>query len=472
MTILSSQTVLPEFIKLRWQEPYVSAGVSRKTFKSLPRGVYNGFVVKPGPGTQELQVVHNDPNGWDQSQTSGFSAGAFDTASGWSIAVHESVQGFNSTVAIQYATGRNYVFDISPYANTTVYAVLDVQYLVGYPTEAQVKLVNAAELDSNPALIVLAKVNVPISGIVSGANIIYDDPIYPRVLPFASTLKYGFMSKQQAQYLDFLQAVSGSPAFNYEVELPIDGPQDVDLPSGYTYVVGSDDLWVHTNGRLLTKGASRDYEEVDRGDGRGEKISLVMASAREGDRIKLRIQQYAAVATSTTRVLDEGTLIDGNAIDFEFQGTGVAVIPNGPRRVRIVIPGGGGGTGTKSHVVGEAGGLLNFRALHLRSDNAVIYCDPTDPTHKFYGVSLQSVAVSGFIDVQTAGLLEGAGPWVSGGAAVGDDVYVAQDGLGTLTVDYPDVLSGSVTRVGILAGADGVVGGGPVDIIFERARLS
>lgn len=469
MTILSSQTVLPEFIKLRWQEPYVSAGISRKTFKSLPRGVYNGFIVKPGPGLQEIQVVHNDPSGWDS--TSGFSAGAFDTASGWSIAVHESVQGFNSTVAIQYAPGRNYVFDAAPYAGQSIYAVVDVQYQVGYATTAQVKLVNASELDSNPALIVFARVNVPMSGIVNVANIITDDPLYPRVLPFANTAKYGFMSKYQAQYLDFLQAVSGSPALNYETELPIDGPQDVDLPAGYTYVVGSDDLWVHANGRYLTKGPLRDYEEVDRGDGRGEKISIVAANVREGDRIKFRIQRYAAVATSTTRVLDEGSLIETNTIDFEFTGTGVAVFPNGPRRVKVVIPG-GGGTGTKTHAVAQVGGIVNFRALHLRSDNAVVYYNPTDPTHKFYGIGIQNVAVSGFLDVQTAGIVAGAGPWVSGGAAVGDDVYAAQDGLGTLTVDYPDVLSGSVVRVGILAGADAVIGGSPVDIIFERARLS
>ena len=125
MTILDSKSILPEFIKLRWNEPYVSAGLNRKTFKSLPRGVYNGFVVKPGPGTNQLQVVHDDPRGW--ASTSGYAAGAFDMASGWSIAVHESVQGYNATIAIQAAANRNFIFDIAAYAGSTIYPALDLQ---------------------------------------------------------------------------------------------------------------------------------------------------------------------------------------------------------------------------------------------------------------------------------------------------------------------------------------------------------
>ena len=84
MAVLDSTALQPDFIKLRWLEPYTSGGLNRKTFKSLPRGVYSGFVVKPGPASFEVQINHTDPEGF--GEVSGFSAGAFDPASsGWSV---------------------------------------------------------------------------------------------------------------------------------------------------------------------------------------------------------------------------------------------------------------------------------------------------------------------------------------------------------------------------------------------------
>ena len=148
MSVLQSQSVAPEFIKMRWQEPYVSAGINRKTFKTLPRGVYRGFVVKPGPGSREIQIVSDDPDGW--GLTSGYASGAFDAASGWSIAVHESLEGFTSTIAMQAGVSANFTFDMDSYAGRSLWPALDVNYQLGYPTTAQVKIVDAAELNNDP----------------------------------------------------------------------------------------------------------------------------------------------------------------------------------------------------------------------------------------------------------------------------------------------------------------------------------
>lgn len=472
MSLLDQKLISPEFVKLRWQEPYASSGFNRSQFKTMPRGVYNGFVVKAGPGAREVSVVHDDPRGW--GSTSGYAYGAFDTASGWSVAVHSSVQGFNTTVAIQYAAGRNFVFDVDDYGGQSVFLALDVQYLQGVDTTAQVKLVEASDLEANPALVVLGRVDVPASGPVVDGNVFYDDAAYPRVLPFADQYKSGFMSPRHAQDLTALQAVSGSPALTYETEVTFDGPQDIDLPAGYHYVLGGEDLVVHKNGVLKTAGASRDYVEVDRGDGRGEKITWVGADLRDGDRIKFRIAKYAAHLTSTLRVYDENTLIDPNVVFMKFAGTGVQVLPDGPRQVRVVVGGGGGGGGstvrTKANLTGNS--IAAFRAVRMLSDNTMALYDPAVSGHAFYGLTLQNVVPGAYGDVQVDGIVVGAAAGVSGSGAIMDVCYVLPGGSGMLTTAPPDPLIYQVQRVGFLDGGDSVSGGGAVDLVFDRGRAS
>lgn len=468
MSVLDTKTVLPEFIKLRWNEPYVSSGLNRKTFKTIPRGVYNGFVVKPGPGTNQIQVVHDDVSGW--GLTGSYQGGDFDQASGWSIAVHAQSTGYTTNIVIQAGPGRNYVFDVLSYANQTIFPVIDVQYKQGVASAAQVKLVQAADLNLNPDYIVLARIDVPGSGIVSQGNIHYDDSAYPRVLPFANKFKYGYMSPKIAADIEFLEAVSGSPAFNYEFLVLADGPQDITLPPSFTYVVNSDDLWVFKNGLKMTKGASRDYIEVDRGDGRGEKITWV-GILRAGDRVGLRIQKYAAVASSTLQVFDEHALIDPNVIFMNFQGAGVQVIPAGPRSVNIKIPGGGGGGGgaikTKLNNTGVT--FPKGYAAHLKSDNTAIRCNPT-LGHKLYGLAAQDIAPASYGDFQVAGILTDV-DYVSG-YGINADLYVSMDGSGKLVTVAGDPVSGSVLSPGFTDGADSVSGGLATDIVFERRRLT
>lgn len=467
MSVLDQQSIAPQFIKLRWNEPYVSSALNRKAFKTIPRGVYNGFVVKAGPGSMQVQVVHDDPTGWGLN--SDLHGQDWDQASGWSIAVHASSIGYTTNVVIQAAPGNNYVFDVAPYVGQSIFAVIDVQYLQGIATTGDVMLVQAADMAVNPDFLALARIDVPATGPLTDSNIHYDDPAYPRVTPFADQYKYGYMSADQVQKIDFLEAVSGSPAFNYEYVVTADGPQDIALPTGYIYTVNADDLWVFKNGLQMTKGASRDYVEVDRGDGHGDHITWV-GILRAGDRIKLRIQQYAAVASSTLQVLDEQALIDPNVIQMNFSGPGVEVIPGGPRQVTVRIgSGGGGGSLIKSCMSSNGVSMPAFTAVTKRSNNTISVCNPANGD-KFYGLTLQTILPGVFGNVQ----IDGAASPVSAvsGFPIGADIYVAQDGTGAITTTPPDPTVGSVIRIGFADGADSVSGGVATDIVFERGRLT
>lgn len=467
MAVLDSTALQPDFIKLRWLEPYTSGGLNRKTFKSLPRGVYSGFVIKPGPGSFEVQINHTDPEGF--GEVSGFSAGAFDPASsGWSVAVHASLQGFTSTVAILAAPGgaNDFIFDLTAHKLSTVYVALFVDYKIGFATAGEVRVVEAADLDADPTLINLGRIDVPASGSISEANIIKDDPAYPRVLPFATKYKYGFMDKFQAALLEDLAAVSGTAAFTFEVIIPVDGPQTVELPPGAIFTVGGDDLWVFKNGSWKT--VDVDYTETDRGDGFGEEIEYI-GTLKDGDRVKFRIQKHSAVLTSTSQVLDEGALITANSIYTNYTGTGVTVFPDGPNRVNVVIPGGGGASAakTKTNLTGLT--IPIYSAVHLLADNTIEPYDPKVSGDSFYGITTQEIATSLAGGVQVGGITVGAAAAVSAGD-IGDDVYVSDDGLGGITVLPPDPLFSRVIRIGQLDGPDTSVTGAASDIVFDRSR--
>jgi hypothetical protein len=467
MAILTSTALLPEFIKMRWNEPYVSAGLNRKTFKSSIRGVYSGFVVKPGPGSLEITIAHDDPEGY--GLVSGFAGGNYDTASGWSVAVHESIQGFNTTIAILSSSQSNYSFDLSSYAGQTVYSALFVDYKSGLDSVASIKILEASDLEADPTLINLARIDVPLLGSISEANIIYDDPSYPRILPFANRFKYGLMDKFQAGLLEDLASVSSSPAFVYEYEVTIDGsPQTIDLPPLSTYVVGSDDLWVFKNGDYKTVG--RDYLEIDRGDGYGEQIQYI-GSLFETDVIKLRIQEYAASLTAKTAVLDEGALISDNVTQVNFSGSGVSVIPDGPTRVKVVIPGGGASSGVRTKKNESGVTIQAFRAVSLTDMNTIKYFDAGVSGENLYGITIQNIPDGLIGDVRVFGVVEGALTGVSG-LVPGQTVYASQVVDGVLTPDVPDPFLGQVVIVGIAEGPQDLVSGVPTDILIEKGRLA
>jgi len=154
MAVYQSVILSPDAIKMRWKEPYITAGLNTKTLALLPKGVFTGFTVAPNAGyTVDVQV---DP-------VLGI-AGAN---------VLETTGGKYCVTIIQTST---IPIDLTAQAGLTVFIALDAQYAVGASTAAQVRVVDAAEagfLPSgaapiNPDLVILARVDVPASPVPGG----------------------------------------------------------------------------------------------------------------------------------------------------------------------------------------------------------------------------------------------------------------------------------------------------------------
>ena len=154
MAVLQSVILSPDAIKMRWKEPYITAGLNTKTLALLPKGVFTGFAVVPNAGyTVDVQV---DP-------TLGISGAN----------VLETTGGKYCVTIVQTS---NIPIDLTAQAGLTVFIALDAQYAVGATTAAQIRVVDAAEagfLPSgaapiNPDLVILAKVDVPASPVPGG----------------------------------------------------------------------------------------------------------------------------------------------------------------------------------------------------------------------------------------------------------------------------------------------------------------
>jgi len=448
-------------------EPYTSAAVNNKNFRTIPRGVYAGFNIVPGPGTFEVTVNTDTPTG-----ITGYLGGNFDTAQamGWSIAVHETLTGFTSCIIMQRGVNSEHVFDLTAFQGTVVYIVLDVQYSIGIASSAQVKIVDDAELDANPDLLCLGKVEVPTGVAIDPANIILDDPLYPRVLPFANPSKYGFMSKDHADILEILSTTPGaSTAYEEEYILAFPGPQIITIPAGQTYVVGGNDLFIFKNGVKLRKG--RDYTEIDRGDGFGNDVTF-LANLRVDDRILFRGQAYAVSLVNTLAVKDEYAVIGSNVTSINFSGTGVTAIPDGPNQVRVIIPApSGASTGNVKYKQNLTGlDIPNGRAVHLLPDGSIVPCNPVDPTHKPYGITNGPATAGNYGYVVVSGNAEDALLGV-GAVDVGDDIYVSHGGNGSLTRTPPDPFVGSVFRMGIADCPSSATSAVATDVVLAIQRI-
>lgn len=148
MSVLQIINLPVDAVKVRWQEPYVTQGLNQKALIH-PRGVVAGFKVAPNFGY--IVDVLPDP------QLALSLANVLDSTSGkYLVTVIQS-----NTLQI----------DLTAQAGSTVYIVVDAQYAVGSASSAQVKVVDAAELGTNPDLVVLAKVNVPAAPPVVVADI-------------------------------------------------------------------------------------------------------------------------------------------------------------------------------------------------------------------------------------------------------------------------------------------------------------
>lgn len=459
MTTLQSLPIDKQYIKTRWGEQYTSEALNRSKFKASPRGVYAGFEIVPGPAAFQVSITHQA-----ETNVSGYMSGNFDAADGWSIAIYEGINGFSTTVAIQEAPGSDFVFDLTAYKGTSVFAAIDVKYIHGVETTGFVRIVDDAALDLDPALVCLGRINVPMSGSIQAGNIFYNDSQYPRILPDANPYKRGYMSKQQAEALELIGFGNSSPAFEAEVIAPSDGPQTITVPAPYTYAVGGIDLFVFKNGTKMKRG--RDYTEVNRGDGFGEEIQWI-GQLKTGDRIDFRGQKFGASLTNTLFVFDEGAQVSSNVTRMNFRGSGVNVVPVGAGQVDVIVGGGGGGASlTRQKLNNSGSAIVAVTAVHLDTDGSIIPCNPTDPGHRLFGITTGPIAPGDYGEVQLVGVVLGA--MLGSGFAVGDYVYVADDGSGSLTNVQPPALTSQVIQVGFVDCQDGSASSTPSDLVIDK----
>lgn len=123
MPVLQTIPLSNDTVKMRWKDPFVTASLNQKFIGSLSKGVLTGFNVVPKTGfTVSVQL---DP------QLGLAVANVLETTGGkFSVSVVQ-----NGIVDI----------DLTAQAGTTVYIVLDVQYVVGATSAAQIKVVDAVE---------------------------------------------------------------------------------------------------------------------------------------------------------------------------------------------------------------------------------------------------------------------------------------------------------------------------------------
>lgn len=520
MAIIAQQLIQQDQIKLRWQEPYTSAALNNKTYKTMPRGIYHGFILTPGPGALEVSLGTGGPYAdanfanatftaiddkillspelvpsWIQvgtifSTTStlnpgpfsvravapnrswiivndslvdevttnivisseSYQSGNYDPAGyrGWSVAVHEGHDGYSCNLIMQDGVNSTYTFSLSSYTGLSVYIAIDVQYTMGYPTAGQVKVVDATELNANPTLLVCGKIDVPSSGSIGSSHIVYDDALFPRVLPFANKYKSGFMSASQAEVVGILSNPGASPAFEVESEMGSDftPPTVLSIPGGNTYTVNGNDLFIFKNGIKMKRGLGRDYTEIDRGDGKGQQIQWE-APLRAGDRITFRGQEYATSLTNSLGILDEGTQVSTNVSRMNFVGNGVLVVPEGNGKVRVLIPAppASGAYASRSKQNSSGATIPQACVVYLKEDGTIAPFDPKDFLKKPFGITSGAIADGEVGTVIVAGVVINALVGI-GGFVTSNVVYVSSNGTGVLTAIPPDPLISAVWKIG------------------------
>lgn len=207
MSVFNQLSIDYEYVKVRWQEPYVSAAVNRRAFGTVPKGIYGGFVIATSPvSPRHIRVQGGSVSGYGGLGSGltgpGYVSGAFDETVGWHIAIHQTNQGYNTAVVIPPGVDATMDLDATGLDGQRVFVVLEVIYSPNAQSQAKLKLVNGAEIDANPSLIVVGYVDVPIVTPITSVNIGYNDPTYPRLTPLSTPIKAGLMPSSVWTKLD------------------------------------------------------------------------------------------------------------------------------------------------------------------------------------------------------------------------------------------------------------------------------
>jgi hypothetical protein len=228
VAIYSTSSINYSYLKVRWQEPYVSSALNAKTFGVTPKGVYSGFVIGPGGlSTRDIQITSGSVSGGlGTGMTGGYVSGNFDESVGFSIAVHQNTSGWQTTLSFPPGS-MPFHLDATGMDGNRVYIVIDVNYNVNQNTAANFLLVDGSQIDQNPTYIVLGYCDVPSNPAqaLSGSNFGYQDPTYPRLTPLASSQKAGFMSASAYNLLtqnflwQQLLASNRDPNNNYQITI-------------------------------------------------------------------------------------------------------------------------------------------------------------------------------------------------------------------------------------------------------------
>lgn len=217
MSVFNSTPINSSYVKVQWQDPYVSAALDAKVFGVTPPGIYQGFTIGPGGlGGRDILVTSGvAPGNFGSGLNSSYVSGNFDAASvGYSVAVYQDISGFQTTIQVP-PSNPGYHLDATGLEGQTVYIAMGVTYSINVTTVASVQLVNAAQLDANPWLLVIGNCTVPASPStpLSSSNFSYFGTNYPRTLPFANTIKGGFVSQLPAQTIATSTTTLVAPSF-------------------------------------------------------------------------------------------------------------------------------------------------------------------------------------------------------------------------------------------------------------------
>lgn len=219
MSTYASLAISNEYVKMRWSEPYTSAGLNKKEFGITRAGIYAGFVI--GVNGVNPRGIDIGPGfvsgGVGTGSVSGYAQGGYDASFGYSVAVKE-VDGYDLTIQIPPGVSAVSTIDTSAIAAGRKFIVVDAAYSINQTTTANFLLVDGADIDINPTYIVVGYVDIPDPSVpLDGSMLGYFDETYPRLTPLSTPRKAGLMP---ASAWDLIGA-SGQFAYDGMLEMGV-----------------------------------------------------------------------------------------------------------------------------------------------------------------------------------------------------------------------------------------------------------